>query len=227
MEHSPEGDVVIVSISGERHGYRLTVTDHGPGIPETLHRKIFYPFFTTKKSQRGAGLGLSIVHGIAIRHGGSVVLETEEGRGTTIGVTLPRPTPKSDESDITRRIRLRVKPSVLVVDDDAGIREILSDMLAMSGYEVQTSPDGFSALEAMNGHEFDLIITDLGMPGMSGLELAANVHQTNPELPIAMITGWGIQLNDAEIQQKGIKSITAKPFRISEMRRVVEELLPV
>ena len=123
-------------------------------------------------------------------------------------------------------MRLQGKPTILVVDDDAGIREILSDMLSIWGYETVTCGDGFAALDAMKGQDFDLIITDLGMPGMSGLELASNVHETHPKLPIAMITGWGIQLNDDEIQQKGIKSITPKPFRISEIGRVVKELIP-
>jgi signal transduction histidine kinase len=227
LEHSPEGGTVVIRVEGDRKGYRLTVTDDGPGIPEDHRNKIFYPFFTTKQGQRGAGLGLSIVHGIAVRHGGSVILDTRVGHGTTIGVTLPRPVPKKDDTDITRRIRRREKQAVLVVDDDPGIREILTDMLVMEGFDAVACEDGFDALETLGARDFDLIITDLGMPGMSGMELAATVHEANPMLPIAIITGWGIQLDDQDIIERGVKRVVAKPFHLRDMKALVDELLSV
>ncbi|HDL01950.1 MAG TPA: response regulator, partial [candidate division Zixibacteria bacterium] len=114
---------------------------------------------------------------------------------------------------------------ILVVDDDDQIREVLTDMLSIDGYDTVACEDGFSALKAFETEEFDLVITDLGMPGMSGLELAGEIHSKKPELPIAMITGWGTQLNHDEVALKGVKTVLSKPFHLKDIKVMIQELV--
>jgi len=116
------------------------------------------------------------------------------------------------------------KLRVLVVDDDKEIREILADMLAIDGHSATVCPDGSAALKAINEGPFDMLITDLGMPGMSGLDLAGAVHEAYPRMPIAIITGWSVELSEQEVFSKGVRVVMSKPFRLNEIKALVQEL---
>lgn len=223
VEHSPKGTTVEVSLTQERSKWLLTVTDCGAGIPDEIRRKVFYPFFTTKTT-RGAGLGLAIVHGIVVSHGGRIEIEDGAEGGTIFRVSLKSSDGVRDESDITNRDRVSDRLRILVVDDDEQIREILSDMLTIDGHSSTTCADGYEALEAIDSQPYDLVITDLGMPGMSGLDLAAVVHEKYPDLPIAMITGWGTQIDEEDASMSGIKIVLPKPFHLKDVKALVREL---
>ncbi|HOP06851.1 MAG TPA: hybrid sensor histidine kinase/response regulator [candidate division Zixibacteria bacterium] len=223
-EHAPEGSDIVVHLEAKTDHLRLSVLDSGPGVSEELRSKIFYPFFSTKP-ERGAGLGLSIVYGTAVRHGGRVGYEDAPGGGSCFYMELEYPQ-KEDPSETTSRLELsRGALNILVVDDDRLIREILSDMLTIDGHQTVVCEDGYRALEAMEKQTFDLVITDLGMPGMSGLDLAGTIHKSNPNLPIAMITGWGTQLNHDEIKSKGIRLLLSKPFHLKDIKNIVSSLV--
>lgn len=224
VEHAPENSAVSVLLEADDRNYRLVVTDHGSGIAPDLRKRIFYPFFTTK-SERGAGLGLAIVHGIISRHSGSVSLSCSPETGTAFTVTLSRPATISDVTEVTTRRSVRAENlRILIVDDDDQIREVLRDMLMINGHRATACADGFEALKVIAKDTFDLMITDLGMPGMSGLELAGTVHDRLPALPIAMITGWGTQLDQREIAAKGIRAVLPKPFHLKDIRALVEDM---
>ena len=223
VEHSPLETAVRVSLHGEDSKLVLAVTDQGPGIAAEHRNKVFYPFYTTKHA-RGAGLGLAIVHGVAVRHGGLVRLESLPGAGTTVCIELERSSRPDEDSEITHRSTSQHGLRILVVDDDAQIREVLGDMLTIDGHTVVACADGYAAVDALKQDRFDLVITDLGMPGMSGLELAGRIRHDYPETPVAMITGWGTQLNEQEIVDKGVRSVLPKPFHLKDVKAMVREL---
>ncbi|MDH3939262.1 MAG: response regulator, partial [candidate division Zixibacteria bacterium] len=223
VEHSPSGGTVEVALVQKRSQWVLTVTDRGDGVPDEVRKKVFYPFFTTKTS-RGAGLGLAIAHGIVVGHGGRIELDDCDPAGTVVRVSLRSSGGVIDESDITNRDGVSDRLRILVVDDDEQIRDILGDMLTIDGHSSTTCADGYEALEAIDEQPYDLVITDLGMPGMSGLDLAAVVHEKYPELPIAMITGWGTQLDEEDASLKGIKIVLPKPFHLKDVKSLVRDL---
>ena len=225
VENSAEKATVDVMLADCGKYYTLSVANRGPVMSEDMQKKIFYPFFTTKPDP-GAGLGLAVAHGIVIRHAGKITVQSTEESGTLFNVALPKLDPTTEDSEITNKTADIPELRVLVVDDDEQIREVLADMLMVNGHKVTTCCDGYSALEAFKKDTFDLLITDLGMAGMSGLDLAGLVHDENPDLPIAMITGWGSQLNHDEVALKGIQAVIAKPFHLNDINALVEQLAP-
>ncbi|HWR83286.1 MAG TPA: response regulator [Candidatus Deferrimicrobium sp.] len=224
-EHSPEKGTVSIRVEGGQKYFTIEISDHGPGIVESIRPRVFYPFFSTK-NERGAGLGLAIVHGIMARHGGKVSFECGPENGTVFRLAFPRPAKEDEISEITGRTSSTDKLNILVVDDDEQIREVLTDMLTIEGHRVSACPDGYAALKALSEQPFDLLITDLGMPGLSGIELAGQVHTMLPHMQIAMITGWGTQLSRQEVLACGIKSVLSKPFHLKEIKALVQELAP-
>ncbi|MFH1687045.1 MAG: hybrid sensor histidine kinase/response regulator, partial [bacterium] len=227
VEHSPDGGQVLVMLEAQADEYRLAVVDHGPGIPKAIQGKIFYPFFSTKQRVRSSGLGLAVVHGTVVRHGGTVAIDPDWESGTRMVITFRRPLGLKEDSDITRRGQRRSGLYVLVVDDDEQIREILCDMLTIEGHNPIACADGYAALEAANSGHFDIMITDLGMPGMSGLDLAGLINESFPEIAVAMITGWGSQLDHGEVAIKGIRQVLAKPFHLRDVKDMVRKLVAV
>ncbi len=223
VEHSFENGSIEVILEHAHKNYRLTVTDHGKGVDASLGKKIFYPFFTTKEV-RGAGLGLAMAHGIVGRHKGRITVQSTPESGTVFEILLPPANAEREDSDITHQGRTVKDLHILVVDDDEQIREVLADMLSIGGHTVTTCADGFSALEVFKNTHFDAVITDLGMAGMSGLDLAGLIQQEKPKTPVALITGWGSQLNHDEVALKGIKAVIAKPFHLEEINALIMKL---
>ena len=224
VDHALNNTEIIVSISQSNNYCEVSINNHGPVIPATDLKKIFYPFFTTKH-EYGSGMGLAIVHGIVTRHGGKITVRSNEEEGTTFMVRLRLAEKRDEDSEITKKEKHHGELRILVVDDDEQIREVLSDMLTIDGYQITACVDGPSALKAFEKSDFEIMITDLGMPGMSGLELAGLVHEQKPELPIAMITGWGTQLNKDEVALKGVKAVLPKPFHLKDIKGLIKEMV--
>ncbi|NOY88967.1 MAG: hybrid sensor histidine kinase/response regulator, partial [FCB group bacterium] len=224
VENAYENSSVDIIISDENKYYQISVSNQGQPIDNLMREKIFYPFYSSKKSH-SAGLGLSIVHGIVVRHQGKIDFESDAHRGTMFKVKLPKVERLDEVSEITRKDKRVRQLKILLVDDDEQIREVLSDMLTIDGHEITACSDGHSALSAFRKNHYDLIITDLGMPGMSGLDLSGIIHKENPQLPIAMITGWGTQLNKDEIAMKGVKALLPKPFHLKDIKALIKELV--
>lgn len=222
VDYADEKSTVTVTLHTSDRGIYVSVENIGPEITVKDGKKIFYPFYTSKTDQ-GSGMGLAVVHGVVTRHGGKISY-TSENHKTVFTMSFPA----LDKIDIGNETSRVVKDSqnlkILVVDDDEHIRDVLTDMLTIDGYHITACHDGESALEQFDNNEFDILITDLGMPGMSGLDLAGIVHEKNPNIPIAMITGWGTQLNQDEIALKGIKVLLPKPFHLKDIKNMVSEL---
>ena len=211
-----------------RRYYVLSVRDTGQGIEPQILPRIFEPFFTTKEPGKGTGLGLSVVHGIVKSHGGAILVESDPGRGTVFEVFFPvyeeavsRNEPGPAEQFIGRQER------VLLVDDEEGIIETSVEILGELGYRVVSYRDPSEALAAFtrDPSQFDVVITDLTMPRMTGIELSRGIRAVSAHVPIILATGYQ-QLDDPEvIRRAGITEVVSKPFRVNTLARMLRSLL--
>jgi PAS domain S-box-containing protein len=206
---------------------RLSVSDTGQGIQDDILDKIFDPYFTTKKFGEGTGMGLAITHGIIKSHGGTIAVESEPGKGATFNIFFP-----VIEADI--RIENEYEmfcPSgterILFVDDEKPIADAMKLILSRLGYEVTSKVDSLDALKLFreNNESFDLMITDLVMPHMTGLELSKEVFNIKPEMPIILCTGYSETIDDEMMNEAGIRYRTTKPLVMTEMANVIRDAL--
>ncbi|GIV88827.1 MAG: histidine kinase [Chloroflexus sp.] len=204
-------------------GVLLVIQDNGVGIDPALHERIFAPFFSTK-GVRGTGMGLAIVRGIVQQHGGRITLESEPGKGTMFQIWLPvgqppeLPTSSSQPSPI-------VPLHILVVDDETAVRQVLTRILERQGHRVVEATSGEEALAQYRPGRYAIICTDLGMPGMSGWELASRVRQIDTTVRIVLVTGWSEQVDPADMQRYGVNAILAKPFTIQSVQNLIASLV--
>lgn len=207
---------------------RLTVSDTGEGIePENIDR-IFEPFFTTKEVGKGTGLGLSTVLGIVKSHGGFVTVVSEPGRGTAFNIHLPASLGAKEMAEQSENTRVRGQQEmILVVDDEEAIRRALSLFLIRENYRVLAAADGREALTlfAINRHQVALVLTDLMMPGMSGVALIRALRATAPALRIVAATGLHDQDRSEELAALGVTTILAKPCGYLEILDAVQREL--
>lgn len=207
---------------------RLTVTDTGHGIPPELRDRIFDPFFTTKAMGEGTGLGLSVVHGIVKAHGGSISFYSEVDKGTTFHVYLPVIEEERPEED---KVRTDWTPTgnerVLFVDDEPLLAEMGLRILEPLGYRVEVKTSPIPALESFrsNPQHFDLVITDLTMPKMTGKELASELRKIRPDIPIILCTGFNESLGDESLKEAGIAALLGKPILKRQIAKTVREVL--
>ncbi|MEW6347544.1 MAG: PAS domain S-box protein [Thermodesulfobacteriota bacterium] len=207
---------------------KISVQDSGPGIPPQVMSRIFEPYFTTKPKGQGTGLGLSVVHGIVRSHGGAIEVASERGKGTVFRVYLPA----LDVSALVRDEHEARDPAgenqrVLFIDDERPIVEMGKRLLERLGYQVTTRSSGLEALELVRTkpHHFDLVITDITMPSLTGLELARGIRKVRPDIPIILCTGFSELVSDAVLRDIGIQGILMKPILRNEMARAIHEAL--
>lgn len=203
---------------------QLTVGDSGLGMSDEVRRRIFEPFFTTKGTA-GTGMGLAMVYGIVQRHQGTISVQSEPGRGTRFEIFLPARPVAGEQPHPTQTIR-QAGPalSVLVVDDDDGVRRTLARQIRRLGHAVEEAGSGEAALQQLARARYDLLCTDLGMPGMSGWELIASARRAYAALATVLITGWGDQIDVDEARARGADAVLAKPFDALRLRQVIDEV---
>jgi PAS domain S-box-containing protein len=226
IDAMPKGGTLRIRtrLGDHRHAV-ITVADTGMGMSEEVRKKVFDPFFTTK-GEEGTGLGLSVSHSIVERHGGDLKVDSRTGEGTTFTITLPigmNPTgeaAQSGEPGIERTGR------ILLVDNDPQVLTILGEMLKDAGHHVLPVPSGPEALRVFVPSGFDLVITNVGMPEMSGWDVAEQIRARDPNVPVIFITGWGLQEEDqARCRRLGITALLFKPVPPSELHRKVQVAL--
>lgn len=208
-----------------------SIADNGEGMEKDVSRRIFEPFFTTK-GVGGSGLGLSVAYGIINRHGGDIMVDSEKGKGTRFTVRLPVAA-LSDlyESTVREEVPEMIKQAkVLVIDDATMIRTLMGDMLDNMGQKFETAASGSEGLlvfdrAAEDGEPFDLVLTDLGMPDMSGWEVVEQIKKRSRKTPVALITGWGDQLNPDKMKESRVDAVIAKPFKVEDIRRLLAKAL--
>jgi signal transduction histidine kinase len=224
LDAMPGGGALTFSTRLEGGRVACVVTDTGVGMTEAVRQRCFEPFFTTKAEQ-GTGLGLSIAYGIVTRHGGEIEVWSRPGEGARftirlpVGADMPAPpaAPPAPRAGRTGRL--------LVVEDERAVRDVLVDVLRGQGHEVVACVDGTAALAQVDGQTFDLALVDLSMPGLSGWEVAEGLRAARPEVPIALVTGWGDQIDLGEAQARGVDYIVPKPFDVDDMIRLVAGVL--
>jgi len=222
----PEGgEIKIKTGSDKTHNY-IRLSDTGIGMSEEVKDRIFDPFFTTK-DMNASGLGLSVSYGILARHGGDVEAISEKGKGSTFIIKLPIDWNAVEEPEISA-IKIREKNTrILVIDDQEEIRDILQEMLTAMGINVDIAQGGEEGLSLFEQFDFDLVFTDLGMPGVSGWEVAKRIKDAKPTTPVALITGWGDQLSDKQLEEGAVDLFLAKPFKIKQLQNLVGEALRI
>ena len=212
-------------------GYvRLSFSDDGVGISADNLRRVFDPFFTTKEGGQGTGLGLTISYGIIDDHGGRILVESRAGKGSTFTVELPiveGPELPPPEREVEKRAPVEISQRVLVVDDEENILALLRDVLTGDGHRVDTASNGEEALTYLAEHGYDLLITDIKMPGMSGQALYQRVKQMDSELArnTVFITGDTVSAETRNFLQRMDNVCLAKPFKVREVREMVDRLL--
>lgn len=203
----------------------VSVQDTGCGIPATDLNRIFDPFFTTKPTGRGSGLGLSVVHGIVKKHKGAMAVKSEEGKGSRFTVYLPLSGQNMDARASDRSAPSSSRKKVLLIDDEHVIVSTLKRVLKRLGYAVMGMTDPMEALELFfrNPETFDLVITDMTMPKITGRELGKRILEIRPDIPVIMCTGFSDIISSTELKDLGFSGLLMKPAGIDELRTVVKE----
>ena len=223
LDAMPKGGQISIKTFVENSHVVVLVKDSGIGIPKDIKDKIFDPFFTTKGVQ-STGLGMSASYGIINRHRGTITVDSVEGQGTTFSIKFPRP---------EKVIKEKKKPianeqngtSILVVEDEEGVRTILKDILEDGGYKVEVAPNGKKGIKLFQEKKFNLVLTDLGMPGMSGWQVAEEIKKMNGKTKVALVTGWEVDLNNNELKKCGVDLVINKPFQMNQILGSVKEMM--
>ena len=207
---------------------RLKVSDTGHGIEQTLQKRIFDPYFTTKQANEGTGLGLSVVHGIVKNHNGYITVDSELAKGTTFCVFLPKFVTQSiiNEPEYKRKIA-GGNENISLVDNEEPIAQMEKTILENLGYRVNAFTSSIAILRKLENDPGDcsLIITDMDMPNMTGLELAQEIHSLCPDIPIILLSGFSEIIDKDEMKKFGIKRYIMKPVKGYELAMVVREVL--
>jgi len=219
---------ITVRSRGSERDVRLEVADNGPGVPAEIRNRIFDPFFTTKAEGVGAGLGLSTCYGIARDHGGRIWVEPESGRGARFLVELPRD-PRAQDRPASET-RLPGAPerrlNVLILEDEAGLRNAMLHFLARRGMDATAVGEGADALRALKQQSFDVIVSDVRMPGMNGRDFLAQLRVHRPELLSRLIfsTGDALEAETAALIQDSGTPTVSKPFDLATLERLIREV---
>jgi CheY-like chemotaxis protein len=235
IDAMPEGGTITLSSKIVSESVVITVADNGIGMYPEVRSRVFDPFFTTK-GKAGLGLGLAVSFGIVRRHGGNIEVDSQHGHGTKFSITLPIASvateaerEANENPDFNPPSCVAIVPEhhplrLLVVDDEDFVRELLHEILESEGCVVTLAQNGDEALQLFQDGQFDGVFTDVGMPGMSGWELAQAIRHQSEMIPIAVITGWGEAVGSNEQKAAGVDWVIAKPFTADRISELVKEI---
>ena len=237
LDAMPEGGNLTFRTGRDRGRVFCQVADTGIGMTEQIRLHIFDPFFTTKR-EKGKGFGLSGAYSIVDRHGGEITVQSEPGKGAVFTVWLPLPSEAAESLPTAGRSAAATvapvapptpKPApgakILVVDDAEEVREVLRELLSRQGFTVVTCPDGESGLVELESRTFDLAMVDLGLPGISGLEVANRLKSRWPATQVALMTGYGDRMGPEDAHARGVDFVLSKPFSLDQLRSVVDHAI--
>lgn len=208
---------------------KLSVSDTGHGMTSEIMEKIFDPYFTTKDTGEGTGLGLSVIHGIVRNHNGHITVESECGKGSRFHIYLPVATGKPVASSlISDEARVPTgTENILLVDDEEQIIDVEKQILEELGYHVTSLTSSAETLELFRNHpeRFDLVVTDMTMPDMTGVELSDELMRIRPDIPIILCSGFSERITEESVKAMGIREYMMKPLLKSEIARTIRRAL--
>jgi signal transduction histidine kinase/CheY-like chemotaxis protein len=221
----PTGGRITVKTWASPRWVHCSVTDTGVGMSKEVRRQALEPFFTTK-GPKSTGLGLSVTYGIVQRHGGEMAIESAEEQGATVTISLPvapvapggGPAPDTPPASVSAG-------RILVIDDEAEVRATLAEILASQGHLVSQAASGAEGVSLFQVHHHDLVLTDLGMPGMTGWRVAEAVKALSPATPVVLLTGWDDEVARPEANAGRVDQIMRKPFDLEDVAAVVAKAL--
>ncbi len=220
---SPSDSLLFGGLTPEQHPSDsfavVEISDTGMGMSPEIQEKIFDPYFTTKGS-KGTGLGLSESFGAITRHSGTIDVESIEGEGSTFYIRLP--IPKEDTPEVTQdeKVTPEYSMNILIIDDEETVREVLGEIVKnMRGhYQVDVASSGEEGIEMVARQPYDVVITDVAMPDMNGWEVARYLRDNYPKIVVVFVSGFGISLNEEEIEEAGVSFTLAKPLSADQIQ---------
>jgi CheY-like chemotaxis protein len=226
MNHGPDTEREFPELP---HGsyVKLTVRDNGCGIEPEILDSVFDPYFTTKESGKGTGLGLSVVHGIVKSYSGAIRLDSEPGKGTLVTIIFPQA-----ESDVEIKTDSPTpvqgaKEHILLVDDEVALVRLNKQILERLNYTVTARTSSIEALEAFqaNPDKFQLVITDMTMPNMTGDILTRELLKIRPDIPVILCTGFSEKISQMKTDQLGARKLLMKPLIIGDLAEAIRQVL--
>ncbi len=211
IEASEKGGPVRIETEDQGKELVVRISDQGKGIDPSEREKVFDSFYTSKISQ-GLGLGLSTAYSTVVRHGGSIEIRENPGGGTIVEVRLP-----CAREVVDYRISEKAGKNILVIEDEESIRDLLEDVLSASGYRVWKASSGIEGIEIFKQNDIHLVLTDAGMPAMTGWEVARHCKQIKENVPIILMTGWDYHPYSQDASRSSVDLILTKPFRIDDV----------
>ncbi|MHA1674164.1 MAG: response regulator, partial [Promethearchaeota archaeon] len=224
VQAMPKGGTITFHTFSTEEQVHLIITDTGIGMTEEVKTRVFQPFFSTKGFSQGKGLGMSGVYSTIQEHHGTIqIKDSQPGKGTSIEIIIEKsqfefnpPKIKSDSS---------LQARILWVDDEEVIRDYAMRILNKFQYIINVAQSGEDALIYLDQNEYDLLITDIGMPGMNGWELAQKCKGLYPKMHIAVITGWGNEITQEEMEKYQLKHILSKPVQIEQLLDLIDQIM--
>ncbi len=216
VDAMPEGGIITVGTGGRGQRAVIFVRDTGTGMTEEVKSKLFTPFFSTK-GRSGNGLGLAMSYGIIRKHGGEIDVDSAPGQGTTFSLSFPVSTEsvKEDQPPTDRAPMPSLR--ILVIDDAADVAGAVAAILRKLTHKVKIAESGYEGIKRLREERFDVIVTDLGMPGMSGREVALGAKDVAPNAPVILLTGWGESLREQDDIPPGVDLVLSKPIRLEQL----------
>jgi CheY-like chemotaxis protein len=241
VDAMPKGGTITVAIRGHSLNPEffsqsapshivMEVKDTGIGMDERTRQRCLEPFFSTKRDRGGTGLGLAMVYGMMERHEGTIEVESEPGKGTTMRLIFPvRQAPAAGDTSQTP-VGVKCPLRVLCIDDEPLLRELLKEVLEFEQHQVTTADGGQAGLDAFRaatdrGEPFDAVVTDLGMPHVDGRKVARTIKADSPSTPVIMLTGWGTMLNEQGDLPMNVDAILSKPPRPAELHETLVQVV--
>jgi PAS domain S-box-containing protein len=224
VDAMPNGGTITVRTHRDGAGIRLEVSDTGTGMSEEVRLHCLEPFFTTK-GQHGTGLGLSLVHTTVQRHGGTLTIESEPGRGSTFIVRLPLLDHSVIEAEDAGSPATTRPLHILLVDDDPLVRTSVVAQLNTLSHVVETAANGREGLERFASGQFDLVVTDRAMPEVGGDQLAASLERSSPDTPVIMLTGFGDLMGAKGEHPPGVDAVVSKPVTLDALTQAIQKVM--
>ncbi len=226
VDAMPDGGVLTINAQVRDGKISIQFKDVGIGMTEETIERIFDPFFSTK-GVKGTGLGMSEVFGVIKRHSGKITVNSQVGKGTVITILLQQTDITAVEISKPTEV-IKTKPSrILILDDEEYILGIVEEVLTDLGHEVTSYLSAEDGINQFKKDNFDIVITDLGMPDVSGWEVAERIKEVNASTPIILLTGWALNLDSEKIKENKVDFVLQKPFTKEELEKAISKVIPI